>query len=173
MSKPYDCSAEVPRKKRGGRMATCAPCAHKRLLKHTRERKRERYATDPEFREREKERKRKQYREKYAVDPEYRERKLERDRKWRREKYAADPEYRERKLERERNRKREKSATDPEFRERENARKSKQKNAERSRVWWIKQELALAKLLAKLDEAMTGPQQDDDRPTDGLGETRA
>ena len=54
--------------------------------------KRERYASDPEFRERELTRQR----EKYASDPEYRRRKLAQ----KRAKYASDPEYREKVRER-------------------------------------------------------------------------
>ena len=56
-----------------------------------REYRRERYAKDPEFRERVLERKRKYQRERYASDPEYRERKRAREReKYQRMKTRAD-----------------------------------------------------------------------------------
>ena len=64
-----------------------------------RERKREWYRNNPEYRERARE-----YQRERMKDPEYRERKRERDR----ERYHNDPEYREWKLERDRERLRKK-----------------------------------------------------------------
>ena len=75
-------------------------------IEEYRKRMRERYATDPEYRERRRGPLRERRRERYAIDPEYREQVLERQR----ERYATDPEYRERKrqqvLERKRERQR-------------------------------------------------------------------
>ena len=93
-----------------------------RSKEKSRERMRDRWANDPEYRERRRDpevRKRRleRDRDRWANDPEYRERKLEQNRErrrdpevrkrreeWRRERYATDPEYRERKLERRRER---------------------------------------------------------------------
>lgn len=61
--------------------------------------RRERYASDPDLREREQERHRKGYRER-AADPEYRAAYNARKRRWSRERYASDPEHRERVLRR-------------------------------------------------------------------------
>src|SRR5712675_1230886 len=69
-------------------------------IEEYRKRMRERYATDPEYRERRRGPLRERRRERYAVDPEYREQVLERQR----ERYASNPEFRERKRERQRHR---------------------------------------------------------------------
>jgi hypothetical protein len=74
------------------------------------QRQRERYATDPEYRERERQRQR----ERYATDPEYRKRK----RQQLLERYATDPEYRERQRQGHLERQRERYANDPEHRAR-------------------------------------------------------
>jgi len=68
-------------------------------------------------------------RERYANDPEYREKVKETNREWRREKHANDPEYREERKRKKRESKRERMANDPEFRERkqQNARKNYKK----------------------------------------------
>src|SRR5262249_38653801 len=60
-----------------------------------RRRERERYANDPEYRERKRQQQRERMRKRYATDPEYRELLLERQRKRQRKRYANDPEYRE------------------------------------------------------------------------------
>jgi hypothetical protein len=106
------------------RQAACSDGCGSYCKECTREYERERYANDPEYQERKRERNREYNRVRYANDPEYQERKRERNRERRandpeyrereRERYANDPEYRERKRERERVR----YANDPEYRER-------------------------------------------------------
>ncbi len=85
-----------------------------------RARKRERYASDPDYGELERERSRAQY----ASRPEYRERKRLR----KLERYANDPEYRERELARFR----ERDTSDPEFRDRRIARQRERRAAKRA-----------------------------------------
>ena len=87
--------------------------------------RKERYANDPEYRER-----RKQYQRGRNRTPEYKERRNQR----RRERYANDPEYRRRENERRNQRYRERYANDPEFRRRENERRDsrRKKNKEES-----------------------------------------
>ena len=68
------------------------------------QRKKEKFANDPEYREKVRQRNRERQRKSYANDPKYREKQRERDRKrdkekrnrQRRERLANDPEYRER-----------------------------------------------------------------------------
>jgi len=76
----------------------CIQCTRERQ----RERKRNRYHTDPDFRERERER----MRERWRTDPAVRERHRERQREWHRQQYYTNPEYRERKRKRDRERQR-------------------------------------------------------------------
>src|SRR6267154_1169561 len=73
-------------------------------IEEYRKRTRERYATDPEYRERRRGPLRERRRERYAIDPEYRERQREQQRKRYQARYASDPEFRERKRERQRKR---------------------------------------------------------------------
>jgi len=65
---------------------TCRECDRER----TRERRRERYATDPDYRERKRERARERMHERWISDPEHREQRRERQR----ERYATDPMFR-------------------------------------------------------------------------------
>src|SRR3954449_9300256 len=67
------------------------------------------------------ERKRRLERERYANDPEYRERRREQKREYKRTRYAKDPGFREGQLLVIRDRNRERLATDTEYRERKRA----------------------------------------------------
>ena len=121
------CGAEFERRnKMGPAPKSCKKCKRERKNARDRERRRERSATDPEYRKR----RNAQNRERYANDPEYRERLSERHR----ERYATDPEYRERKKARQRERQRERYANDPEYRERTNARCRKRQGAKANRL---------------------------------------
>jgi len=76
------CGTEFDTVDRGSAAKTCSDeCSCERKLKRSREYSRERYATDPEFRERIREYRR----ERMATDPEFRERELKRDREKHRE----------------------------------------------------------------------------------------
>lgn len=59
----------------------------------------EKFANDPEFRERVREKNRERYRKRLA-DPEFRERQQERQREYKRKRYANDPKFREKVLSR-------------------------------------------------------------------------
>ena len=111
------------------------------------QRRREKYANDPEYRAKlkeevkqrkstpkYKEKRNQKQRERYANDPEYRKRVNERQNKYVRERYARDPEYRRRKLDKKNKRERERYARDPEFRRRKNEERNarRRKNREES-----------------------------------------
>ena len=68
-------------------------------LERQREYKRE-LRTDPDYVERERERKREWQRKRYQTDPDYAERQRERNREWQRKRYQTDPDCTERKRER-------------------------------------------------------------------------